>query len=168
MMWSRRRGFTLAIVLILAMVLLGFVSVLFFRSRAQRDTFRKLELQAKALAAARGLMQVALYKFRVLPTEFYQVASAVRELPPAAAAPYQAVWQAELESDRGGDIARHLTDSLRQFDGHSYQVGINKYELLTRMDSGYRRDFLRLEVWGQCESERRVIEELLEVELSHD
>ncbi|RCK76712.1 MAG: hypothetical protein OZSIB_3304 [Candidatus Ozemobacter sibiricus] len=163
-----RRGFALAMVLVLTIGLLVFVSVLFFRSRAQRDTFGQLELQAKALAAARGIMQMALYKFRVLPTEFYQVASAVRELPPAQAAPYTSIWLAEMDSERDGPIARRLTDALKLHDGRTYRVGINRFELITREDTGYRRDFIKIEAWGQCETEKKIIEELLEVEVTHD
>ncbi len=165
---SRRRGFALALVLVLTIGLLVFVSTLFFRSRTQRDTFGQLELQAKALAAARGIMQMALYKFRVLPTEFYEVASATKELPPEAAGPYKAIWLAEMDSDKGGPIAQHLTDSLKLVDGRTYRVGINRFELVTREDTGYRRDFIKIETWGQCETEKKVIEELLEVEVTHD
>ncbi|NLI77169.1 MAG: hypothetical protein GX442_12100 [Candidatus Riflebacteria bacterium] len=165
---TRRRGFALAMVLVLAVGLLVFVSVLFFRTRVQKDTHSLLLAQSRALLAARGIMQMALYKFRVLPTEFYQVASLTRLVPETVDDPVRSGWLAEMQSPAGGPIAQKLADSLKASDGKDYAMGISRFELVTREAEGYRKDFIRIEAWGACEGQKKIIEELLEVEVTHD
>lgn len=168
MMLKGRRGFALAMVLGIVVALLIFVSAIFFRTRAQRDTHGMLSSQAKALTAARGIMQLALYKFRVLPTEFYFLASATRMLSPIVSKPYLDAWMNDLQSNVPNSLAAQLADSLKQTDGGNYQVGVASFVLLNREDDGYRKDFVRIEAWGQYEEQKKVIEELLEVEVTHD
>jgi hypothetical protein len=160
----RRHGMALVVVLIFCIVLLMSVGVLFFQTRTQRGVHGDLVQQMRALTAARGMLQFAIYKFRVLPTEFYRFA-----LPPApVGSPIRTAWMSDFDPDDPNSLAARLADSYRATDGCLYRVGIDRFELVDREEFGYRKDFVLIRAWGECNGYRRTIDELIEVEITHD
>jgi len=128
-----RQGFVLVSVLALSVCLLVFVAILYFQTRAQRESHDLYEINAKALAAARGMQQLALYKFRVLPREFYVYDSYAKGTY-AMAILMQSYWMDDLQS---GTTAYHspaaeLAEKLKESDGGTYQLGVSRFELVSK------------------------------------
>jgi type II secretory pathway pseudopilin PulG len=161
---QRRQGVALVVVLVFCVVLLLSVGVLFFQTRSQRGVHENLQQQMRALTAARGILQLAVYKFRVLPTDFYRVA-----IPPAPpGSPLRDAWMNDFDPDVPGSLAKELGDAYRLADGCSYRVGIERFELVDREEFGYRKDFVLIRAYGECDGFRRTIDELIEIEVTHD
>jgi hypothetical protein len=79
-------------------------------------------------------------------------------------------WMDDLNTKNPGSPApaKILVQLLQQADGRTYDVGVEKMEMVTKVDSGYRKDYLRIEAWGSCNGQKKTIEEFVEVEVTHD
>lgn len=169
-MCMNRRGQAIVLVLILSVAFVSLIGVLFFFSGAQRNTHGQIARQTKALLAANAVVQLAVYKYRVLTRDFYRFQAAVRD--PATGPPNAplviSTWMADLSSSRPG-VAASLALRLDELDAGvgTYAMEVTKFDLVTRTDSGYRQDFLRIEAWGEYENERKTVEEFVEVQISH-
>jgi len=163
------RGMALITVMVICVTLISFAGILFFQISSQNHTQPKTILQTKAMMAARGALQMAIYKFRVLPNEFYY-AAANSDTAVNASADTRIfdAWLEDLNSTTDDSSAKKLADSLKTADGMDYQLGIEEFRLISKKDQGYYQDFVSIKAWGNCEGERRVLQELIEVGLTHD
>ncbi|HOY65783.1 MAG TPA: hypothetical protein PLP29_02785 [Candidatus Ozemobacteraceae bacterium] len=159
--------------LLLMMVLVTFVGLLHFSTRGQKGTHARLFDQTRALMAARAAVELAVYKYRVLPAEFYRVNRLVNAVTadPAERNFFQAVWMNDFsgKSVPGGFVspASLLVESMRQETGEPVEFGVESCELVTRKESGYVKDYLRIRAWGACRAERKALDQLVEVEITH-
>ncbi|HNW36711.1 MAG TPA: hypothetical protein PKM25_17365 [Candidatus Ozemobacteraceae bacterium] len=160
-------GFALFSVLIVSVIIFILAATLYFNTRSQTTTHSRLAEQTKALLAARAAMQLAQYKFRMLPSEFYTVESKRRTGSPAEVASFSSAWMRDFDPNEKDSPAAKLSRSLGTGDGNAYQLGIASFSLVTRAGKGYTRDFLRIESWGSYNGIKRSLETLLEVEITH-
>ncbi|HNW35248.1 MAG TPA: hypothetical protein PKM25_09980 [Candidatus Ozemobacteraceae bacterium] len=170
-----RQGFAMITLLLFMVVLITFVGLLQFSSRGQKGTHTRLFDQTKALMAARAAIELAVYKYRMLPAEFYKVN---RLLHAPMANPverdfFKAVWMNDFS---GGPVAagagfippaKRIVDAMRRETGDPIDLGVESCELVTRKESGYVKDFLRVKAWGSCNGEKKTLEQLVEVEITH-
>ena len=166
-----RKGFALASVLLLSTVLMIFVGSLFFRVRSQRSTLPSINMQTKALALAKGVMQIALYKIKVLPAEFYR-ANAI--LKSSGADPmdmdndisrFFAVWLADFNDQIATSPVHNLIQSLPDKDKHAYRAGVSVFSIQKSKDSGFKKDLVRITTWASCNDEKKTFESLVEVDI---
>jgi len=160
-------GFALFSVIIVSIIIFILAATLYFNTRSQTATHSRLAEQTKALLAARAAMQLAQYKFRMLPSEFYAVENARRTGLPAEVASFSSAWMRDFDPAEKTSPAARLSTSLGARDGGTYQLGIASFSLVTRFGKGYTRDFLRIESWGSYNGIKRSLETLLEVEITH-
>jgi len=172
---AARHGFALVTLLLFMMVLLTFVGLLHFSSRGQKGVHTRLFDQTKALMAARAAVELAVYKYRMLPAEFYKV-NRLLHAPMTSTAErdfFSAAWMNDFSGPSaampGGFVspARVIIDEMRRETGDPIDLGVDGCELVTRKESGYVKDFLRVKAWGSCNGERKTLEQLVEVEVTH-
>lgn len=162
-----RRGFALFSVLLAGVIFFVLAATLYFNTRSQTATHSRLAEQTKALMAARGAMQLAQYKFRMLPSEFYALEYIRRTGSPAQIGSHTSAWMNDFDPARADSPAARLSSSLNAVDSGTYQLGVATFTLVTRTGKGYMKDFLRIESWGSYNGVRRSLETLLEVEVTH-
>lgn len=171
---KNRSGMALIIVLVFCVAILGFLTVLLFNTRSQRGTHESQYDQARALMAARSATQMAIYKYRVLPSEFYkihQLELAVRSgTAPAGAAAVlnqaKGFWLEDLTTDFAGSPAIRVKTQLDTAAGGDHQFGIDECSLVSRTSHGYVHDYLKIRAWGSFNGTRKIIEELIEVRIA--
>lgn len=161
-----KSGMAMVIVISFVVVAVIVSGIFYIYTQNQKTSFNTLVNETKALLAAKSLLQMIIYKYRVLPTEFYIVASATRNLNATDSLRFLSSWIDEFRGEISGDKAVIISEYLKKFDGKSYNVGVSSFTLLTREDFGYKRDYIYVEVWGECDGVKKVITELLEVELT--
>ena len=156
----RHSGFALPLALLLAVALLGLVSVMLFSTRAQKGTHDLLVDQAQALAIARGMMQIAVYKFRMLPAEFFRIQSA----DPAHRPVFEGAWMADFNPEIADSPASRLKSSFR----NCQDLGVATFTQihLTTPGSDYVKDLLRIVTFAVVNNQKRTLEELLEFRLT--
>jgi hypothetical protein len=108
--------------------------------------------------AAKSAGQLALYKFRVLPSEFYRL----KKNGPKDEV-YGKYWFADFNPNINGSPAQVILRNLRRADAANYDFGVSDFSLVSRMDQGYKRDYIRIRAWGTCDGFRKEVEELIEV-----
>lgn len=162
-----RHGFALFSVLLAAVIIFVLAATLYFNTRSQTAVHTRLAEQTKALMAAKGAMQLAQYKFRMLPSEFYILEHIHRTGSPNDIARHTAAWMDDFDPARPNSPAARLSASLNAVESGTYQLGVATFTLVTRTGKGYTKDFLRIESWGSYNGIRRSLETLLEVEVTH-
>ncbi len=152
----RRKGFALPVVITMSIVLLTFVSILFFNARSQSASKNIIVDRARAVAAAQGMMQLAVYKFRLLRSDFYLQETASESRKPF----YREAWIADFNASSATSPARIIKDMLGCQD-----VGVSTYTrlILTKPGFEYKRDILRIVTYGVCNSQRESLEQMIEV-----
>ena len=170
-----RRGMAIIVVLVMSLAFLSLAGILFFYTGSQRVSHENLVKQTKAMMAAKAAVQLAVYKYRVLPREFYLYQDALKPgplvtvgLPPPASADVVDAWMGDLSSQNGGVFAS-LAARLAAVDpeGGTYQMRVTKFDLISKASQGYQQDFLRIEAWGDYDGDRKTIEEFVEIQVTH-
>ena len=112
--------------------------------------------QARALAAAQGMMRLAIAKYRALRSEFYYLET----LPAARKADFLRAWLADFDAGAATSPARILRDRLGCED-----VGVATFSRLVLVETGaeYHRDILKIVTFGVASGQRRTIEEMIEI-----
>ncbi|MBP7632540.1 hypothetical protein KBA41_00100 [Candidatus Ozemobacteraceae bacterium] len=164
---SPRHGFALFSVLLTAVIIFVLAATLYFNTRSQTVTHSRLAEQTKALMAAKGAMQLAQYKFRMLPSEFYILEHIRRTGSSEDIASHTSAWMDDFDPASPNSPAARLSASLNAVESGTYQLGVATFTLVTRAGKGYTKDFLRIESWGSYNGIRRSLETLLEVEVTH-
>ncbi|MBI3038605.1 hypothetical protein HYY75_06065 [bacterium] len=155
-----KNGFALVSVLLLCMILMIFITTLFFKTGSQKGTHGILLEQTKALHLARGVMQLALYKFKVLPTEFYRLENVKKS---GSDTVFLNSWMADFDPAVATSPIRRILTQVPDINLLNYTSGVNDFSIQAQEDLGYKKDFLRIRAFGKCNQQQKQIEELVEV-----
>lgn len=158
---QRRNGFALPLALLLAVALLGFISIMLFNTRSQKGTHEMQIDQAQALTIARGVMQLAVYKYRMLPAEFIRWQDTT---DPGKKLLFQTAWLSDFNHQEPTSPANRLKGSFQRCD----DLGVATFSriVLTTPGMEYTKDVLRIVTFAVVNGQRRTLEELLEFRLT--
>ncbi len=169
-----RKGVALAVVMVFCVAILGLVTVLVFNTRSHKGSHAYQHDASRALMAATAAMQLAIYKYRVLPSEYYKIhalemkknkgtadAAVIGELNARKAA-----WLADFQSDNAGSPAAKIKAEIDQSTRGNHSFGVEEFSLVSKTAQGYTRDYLKIRTWGVSGDSRKVLEELIEVRIS--
>lgn len=172
------RGMAIAIVLVLCTALMGLVLVLVFNTRRLSDSREFFNDDARAYMAARSAVQLAIYKYRTLPREFYKIDELEKRRRIYLSdgyemsdddldrlEQYKAIWLHDMDSRNADTPAHVIAESLDKFvaDGHHTFV-VEEVELLSH--GGYTNDFIKIRAWGEFNGHRQDLEEMIEISVS--
>lgn len=174
-----RKGIAIAVVLVFCVSILGLVTILVTNTRFNKGSHVSQYEQTRALMAAKSATQLAIYKYRVLPSEFYRIheaekASRLNPGDPALSAKLSAfveAWMRDLDSDQSDSPAAKIKQELDSVDNivvkgeHSFKV--EEFRLVSRKNKGYVRDFIKITAVGKFGNSQKTIEELVEVKVAH-
>lgn len=170
---KQKQGVAIVIVLVFCVAILGFLTVLLINTKSQRGTHDSQYDQTRALMAARSATQMAIYKYRVLPSEFYKIHKlelAVRS--GAASAAMAAVldqvrnfWLEDFATELPGGPAAKIKAQLDETAGGDHRFGVDEFSIVSRESQGYIKDYLKIRAWGSFNGIRKELEELIEVKI---
>lgn len=171
----KRRGIALAVVMVFCIAILGLVSVLVFNTRAQRGSHASQYDSTRALMAATAALQLAIYKYRVLPSEYYKIhkLDVLKRAATADAATIaildaaKTAWMADFQSKTPGSPAAKIKTELDANTKANHSFGVEEFSLVSRTATGYTKDYLKIRAWGAIGDARKVLEELVEVRISN-
>jgi len=171
---NSKKGMAIVIVLVFCIAILGFLTVLLFNTRSQRGTHESQYDQVRALMAARSATQMAIYKYRVLPSEFYkihklelQVRSGISSAADVAVLNQaKTFWLEDLTTEFAGSPAIRVKTQLDAAGGGNHQFAVEEFGLVSRTNQGYIKDYLKIRAWGSFNGTRKIIEELIEVKIA--
>ncbi len=168
--FNKRRGVAIAVVLVFCTAILALIGILLMNTRQQRGTFSKQYEQTRALMAARSAVQLAIYKYRVLPSEYYrihQMAMAVQAGgDPTEFNITRTMWLHDLHTENADTPAAKIKQHLEAEAAGTFDFGIDDFDLVTRTLQGYNQDYLRVRAWGSFNGTRKTLEELVEVQIA--
>jgi len=155
------RGFALPLALLLATSLLVFIGTMLFVSRSQKSTHRLLVDQARALTMARGVMQLAVYKFRMLPAEFFHIQEVGT---PVEKTFFENAWMMDFDSNIATSPVARLKSQFQDCE----DLGVATFAriVLLAPNMEYTKDVLRIVTFATVNQQKRTLEELLEIQLS--
>lgn len=176
-----RRGVAIAIVLVFCTAILGLLTVLMMNTRHQRGAQSMQYEQTRALMAARSAIQLAIYKYRVLPSEYYRIYQMEIDIRNGAGNPDELrvtklMWLHDFQTENSGTpaakIKRYL-ETLASADigsdnvaAASFNFGVEEFDLISSSQHGYTQDYLRIKAWGSFNGTRKTMEELIEVKIA--
>lgn len=174
MISRNRKGIAIAVVLLFCTAILGLVTVLVFNTRSHKGSNSYQYDSSRALMAATAAMQLAIYKYRVLPSDYYKIHTfevAVRKTPGDAAAAatlatLKNAWTADFQSDTKDSPAEKIKLHLDNTTGISHSFGVEEFSIVSKAGTGYAKDYLKIRAWGKAGDSRKVLEELIEVRIS--
>ncbi|MBF0545382.1 MAG: hypothetical protein HQM08_13160 [Candidatus Riflebacteria bacterium] len=124
----------------------------------------------RAMLAAKSVIQLAIYKFRVLPNEYYEMIHWTKPFPGSPLDDHLRElfcggWVNDFNSSMRipNCPAFLIMQEFSNSDSCQYSCGINAMELISKSDHGYVKDYIRIEAFGACGKEKQVIEELIEI-----
>ena len=175
--FKRKNGIALVSVMIVCTVIIIMLGILYSNTRSKSHTQKYQYDSTRALLAANAAIQLAVYKFRALPAEYYKIYQ--KELdsgfkPDSVTLEKinkaKEVWLSDLNTLQNGDTA---TKIKTEFDNHAKLDGIMaehdfcvaSFTLISLEDDGYKKDYIKINAWGKCNSIRKDIEELIEASL---
>ncbi|MFZ5951793.1 MAG: hypothetical protein ACOYXC_13870 [Candidatus Rifleibacteriota bacterium] len=175
----QKRGIAIAVVLVFCVAILGLVTVLVMNTRFHKGSHNIQFEQTRALMAAKAAMQLAIYKFRVLPSEFYKLHEIEKLLRANPGDPllinklkaFEDIWNMDFDSDVPGSPADKINQRLNSIDQvdannrHSFKVPF--FKLVSRKNKGYVKDFIQIRSSGKYGNSEKVLEELIEVTIAH-
>jgi hypothetical protein len=173
-----RRGVAIAVVLVFCTAILTLLGILLMNTRQQRGTFSKQYEQTRALMAARSAVQLAIYKYRVLPSEYYrihQMAIAVKAGgDPAEFNITRMIWLHDLQTEHANTPAAKIKQHLETGAAGAgdpgaagvFDFGVDEFDLVSSTLHGYSQDYLRVRAWGSFNGTRKTLEELVEVQIA--
>ncbi len=169
-----RRGFAIALVMLFCIAILGLVTVLVFNSKSHRGSHTFQYDASRALMAANSAVQLATYKYRVLPSEYYKIHAlemAQKKGTADAATLAQlgarkTAWLADFQTATAGSPAAKIKVELDAGTGTSHSFGVEEFSLVSKTSTGYTKDYLKIRAWGAASDTRKVLEELIEVRIS--
>ncbi|OGK06710.1 MAG: hypothetical protein A2W80_04410 [Candidatus Riflebacteria bacterium GWC2_50_8] len=178
MIMNRRKGVAIAVVLVFCTAILGLLTVLMMNSRHQRGSYSMQYDQTRALMAARSGIQLAIYKYRVLPSEYYRIHQMALDVkagaPPDEFNTTRDMWLYDLKSENADTPAAKIKAHLDISAGGgpdavaagSFEFGVEEFDLVSRSLHGYTQDYLRVRAWGSFRGTRKTMEELIEVKIA--
>lgn len=169
---TQKKGVAIVVVLVFCTAILGLITVLLQNTRAQRGNKEIQEAQTKALLAAKAATQLAIYKYRVLPSEFYRIntlelkvrAGTANAANVALLAMVKKAWMDDFDSKISGSPASLIKIRLDQNAGDGHNFGLEEFSLVSSAGN-YAKDFLKIRAWGSFGDSHKVLEELIEVKI---
>ncbi len=176
---AQKRGIAIAVVLVFCVAVLGLVTILVMNTRFHKGSHNVQFEQTRALMAAKAAMQLAIYKFRVLPSEFYKLHEIEKKLraDPSNSLlinklnAFVDIWNKDFDSDVPGSPADKINqrmNSIDQIDAnnrHSFKVV--EFKLVSRKNKGYVKDYIQIRSSGKYGNSEKILEELIEVTIVH-
>ncbi len=175
---KQNQGVAIVVVLVFCTGILGLVTVLVMNTSFHRGSHEQQFEQSRALMAAKSAMQLAIYKFRVLPSEFYkiqEIENLLKDNPADSALmarlnSHKAIWKADLNSEVPDSPAQTIAAFLNTVDqtgpDRRHSFVIEEFKLVSKKDKGYVKDYLKIRATGQFADTRKVLEELIEVQIA--
>jgi hypothetical protein len=177
---TNRQGVAIAVVLVFCTAILGFLTILLMNTRQQRGTFTMQYEQTRALMAARAAIQLAIYKYRVLPSEYYRINQMANDIKngtgdPAAFDIARIMWLHDFQTEHidtpAARIKMHLDSGVHggpvgPDNPGSFAFGVEEFDLVSKTSHGYTKDYLRIKAWGSFKGTRKTLEELVEVKIA--
>ena len=181
---KNNRGVAIVSVILFCTVLITMLSFLFYNTRTKRNTQEFQYDTTRALMAANTAVQLAVYKYRVLSSEYYRINElelSLRSQNQSLDAPELVVgkttWLSDLCTKVSPDIGAEsgenefnftATKIKRNFDhfseeGENYNFGVSSFELVSLEKNGYTKDYIKIKAWGTYRHVRKDVEELIEV-----
>jgi hypothetical protein len=158
-------------VLLLSTVMMMMIGTLFFRTRSQRTILPRINLQTKALALSKGVMQLALYKVKVLPAEFYRANALLKS---SGVDPddtendinqFFAHWMSDFDDQIATSPVQQMIQRLPDRGKHTYRAGVAVFSIQKSKDAGFKKDLVRITSWASCDEEKKTFESLIEVDI---
>ena len=171
---ASKAGFALPMVFLFISLLVVFVTIMITGSRQQTTTHVLLEHQTRALLGAKTALQLAIYKFRMLPAEFFLIPTIADE---TTRQEFLDVWMNDLDSAFADSPAEQAWEKLRrEFPGEDlpdqsqFNFGVISFEKVSIPDQKnlYTKDYVRIVAWGTYKNQTKTLEEFLEVTLTTD
>lgn len=180
-----KRGVAIVSVIMLCTVLITMLSLLFYNTRSKKSTQEFQYDTTRALMAANSAVELAIYKYRVLSSEYYKINEMElkariqnKNLDEYPLLVYSKnVWLSDLctkikadINSESGENEHNLTATKikRNFDhfseeGENYNFGVSSFELVSLEKNGYTKDYIKIKAWGTYRHTRKDVEELIEV-----
>ena len=183
---KNNRGIALISVILFCSLLITMLGVLFHNTKHKSGTQDYQYDSTKALMAANIAVQLAVYKYRVLTSEYYKIneleldiiskgsnaeASEIEKLEKA-----KKIWLSDLRTnpeviDNLPGDSRNPTliirENIKNFiaDNKNLEFGVDSFSLISSDDDGYTKDYIKIKAWGSCDRVRKDIEELIETSI---
>ena len=176
--YANKRGVAVILVLMVSAALLALITVLVFNTRNQKSDFEFDYDRTKASLAAKAALQLAIYKFRVLPTEFYKIHElALKAGSSSSGSATQNsfkkslnIWLSDLQSATPGAPSQKILSYLNGNNEASgkFSFGIDEFRIVSQGDKSYVRDYVKIRAWGKYGKAKQVLEELIEIQIAKE
>ncbi|MDN5279695.1 MAG: hypothetical protein PWR01_3660 [Clostridiales bacterium] len=181
---QQKRGVAIAVVLVFCVAILGLVTVLVMNTRHHKGSHSVQYDQTRALMAARAAMQLAIYKFRVLPSEFYKIHELEKALKMNPTDPvllaklkeFNKIWVTDFDSEVADSPAAKIKHYMNSADNKGravdapkdtgYKFRVEEFRLVSRKNKGYVKDYIKIRTLGIYGTSQKVLEELIEVQIA--
>jgi hypothetical protein len=175
--FREKSGVALVAVLGFCTAILGFVGVMHFNMKTKTHTQKNHYENTKALWAATSGLQLALYKYRVLPSEYYYIqelevkrrAMTITAVELILLRRAKDLWLRDLNSAVDDSVAAQTCAHLDTITGENtgtFGFEIESFDLVSNEGSGYIKDFLRVRAMGRYKSTKRILEDMVEISIS--
>ena len=180
---KNKRGIAIVSVIMLCTVLITMLSFLFYNTRIKRNTQEFQYDTTRALIAANTAMQLAIYKYRVLSSEYYRIndleidlRSRNQSLDAPDLVKGKTIWLSDLHTKQSFDSVDNEANEynstavkIKQYfndfasENKEYDFGVSSFELVSLEKNGYTKDYIKIKAWGSYNKVRKDVEELIEV-----
>ncbi len=179
-----KRGVALVGVILFCTVLITMLSFLYYNTKVKRASQVFQYDTTRALMAANAAVQLAIYKYRVLPSEYYKINEIEldlrlknQSLDSEELVYAKNIWLRDLctksdpASDENNDLKEEnsaVTTIKKCFgdftnEGKDYDFGVSSFELVSLNKNGYTKDYIKIKAWGMYNNKRKDVEELIEI-----
>ena len=183
---KNKRGVAIIGVILFCTVLITMLSFLFYNTRTKKSTQEFQYDTTRALMAANAAVQLAMYKYRVLSSEYYRINEIELDLRANNQSldgedliKGKTIWLSDLCTKVSPDINAEsgenefnstATKIKMNFDhfsdeGVNYNFGVTSFELVSLEKNGYTKDYIKINAWGTYRHVRKDVEELIEVSI---
>ena len=183
---KNKRGVAIISVIMFCTVLVTMLSFLFINTKTKKSTQEFQYETTRALMAANTAVQLAIYKYRVLSSDYYKInelelklRAQKKDLNDPLLVKSKNIWLSDLctkvkpdINSESGENPYNMTASKikRNFDhfseeGENYNFGVSSFELVSLEKNGYTKDYIKIKAWGTYRHTRKDVEELIEVSI---
>ena len=182
---NNKRGVAIVSVVLLCSVLISMLSILFYNTRNKKNTQEFQYDTTRALMAANAAVQLAVYKYRVLSSEYYKINEIELDLRiqkldlnSPKLNKYKEIWLSDLQTKSSPDdstedgnngynsTATTIKKTFQEYaneKGKNFDFGVSSFDLVSLEKNGYTKDYIKIKVWGTYNNVRKDVEELIEV-----
>ena len=183
---NNRRGVAIVSVIIFCTVLVTMLSFLFINTKTKKSSQEFQYDTTRALMAANTAVQLAIYKYRVLSSDYYKInelelklRAKKKDLNDPELVNCKYIWlrdlctkvKPDINSESGENPYNTTASKIkRNFDhfseeGENYNFGVSSFELVSLEKNGYTKDYIKIKAWGTYRHTRKDVEELIEVSI---